>query len=70
VGNVDDDIGNLPQAVRAFVEAEELGDLGSGCGAVFSGRDVGWKWRVVWIVFEEGPEEVDVEELKEHAWKG
>lgn len=63
------DVADLAEAVGSLVQAEKLGDHGGGLGAELSWRDVCRKGRVVGVVLEEWAEEMDVEELEEHAAK-
>lgn len=67
VRDVDDDVADLTQAVRTFVEAQELRNHGSGLGTEFSRGYMSGERGVVGVVFEKGPEEVDVEQLEEHT---
>lgn len=70
VGDVDSNVADLAETVSAFVEAEELGDGGSGLGAEFSRRHVGGERGCCSGVLEEGSVEMDEEKLKEHAVSG
>ena len=67
--DVDHDVADLAESVGSLVQAEKLGDHGGGLGAQLSWGDVSGKGRVVGVIFEEGTEEVDVEQLEKHAFE-
>lgn len=67
VRNVHADVADLAQAVRPLVQAQELGYHGRRLRALLAWRHIRWERRVVRVVLEEGPEEVDVEQLEEHT---
>ena len=60
-------IADLAEAMGALVKPHEFGNHACGLGAEATGRNVRGKWRCVLAVFEERAEEMDVEELEEHA---
>ena len=67
MGDVDNDVADLAEAVSAAIKAEELGDCICRMSYVFSRRHMGRKGRVRGFVFQKSAEEMDEEELKEHA---
>lgn len=64
---VDNNITNLTKAMGAFVEAEELRDHRGGVGQELSWGDMGRQRGGGLLVFEEGAEQMDEEEVEEHA---